>query len=149
MPTNPPKGWPRISVALFYDDAAGALEWLQKAFGFSERVVIKGPDGSIAHSELEFDGGVVMVAGVSKKMGWDSPRNLEGKNTQGISMYVDDVDAHCERARAAGAEIVEEPTTRDYGDRGYQARDCEGHLWWFGQRLDDEAWDRATKEHSA
>ena len=53
---------------------------------------------------------------------------------------VDDADAHCERARAAGAVIATEPATQDYGegywaDRGYEARDLEGHHWWFMQRL--------------
>jgi uncharacterized glyoxalase superfamily protein PhnB len=55
-------------------------------------------------------------------------------------VYVDDAEAHCARARAAGAKIVEEPTTHDYGeeywtDRGYEAEDLEGHHWWFYQRL--------------
>ena len=63
-----------------------------------------------------------------------------GANTQGLMVYVDDVDAHCERARAAGARVVSEPEVHDYGveywaDRSYGAIDPEGHLWWFSQRL--------------
>ena len=50
-------------------------------------------------------------------------------------MYVDDVDAHCERARAAGAEIVGEPADQPYGDRRYEAHDPEGQAWFFAQRV--------------
>ncbi len=69
-----------------------------------------------------------------------SPRTVGGANTQSLVIYVDDADAHCERARAAGAEITVEPATQDYGegywvDRSYGALDPEGHHWWFLQRL--------------
>jgi uncharacterized glyoxalase superfamily protein PhnB len=138
VPTPPPAGWPRISSALFYDDAAAAIEWLEKAFGFTTRLRVEDGAGAIVHSELELDGGVVMVA--SARDGKQSPRSLGGANTQALCIYVDDVDAHCERARANGASIVSEPTDKDYGeeywaDRGYEALDCEGHTWWFTQRL--------------
>ena len=69
-----------------------------------------------------------------------SPLAVGGANTQGLAVYVDDADAHCARARAAGAVITVEPATQDYGegywvDRSYEARDLEGHHWWFVQRL--------------
>jgi uncharacterized glyoxalase superfamily protein PhnB len=140
-PSRPlPAGWPRISSALFYDDAAAAIEWLEKAFGFATRLRVEDGAGGIVHSELELgDGeGVVMVA--SARAAKRSPRSLDGANTQSLFVYVDDVDAHCERARAHGAAIVSEPSVHDYGDehwadRGYEALDCEGHGWWFAQRL--------------
>ena len=69
-----------------------------------------------------------------------SPRSLGGANTQTVCVFVDDAEAHCERARKAGAKIVDEPTTSDYGedywsDRSYRAEDPEGHQWWFMQRV--------------
>lgn len=69
-----------------------------------------------------------------------SPRSLEGRNTQCLAVFVDDVDAHCAQARASGAEIFREPQTSDYGaeysmDRTYGAKDLEGHLWFFMQRI--------------
>jgi uncharacterized glyoxalase superfamily protein PhnB len=135
-----PAGWPRISSALFYDDAAAAIEWLEKAFGFATRLRVEDGAGGIVHSELELgDGeGVVMVA--SARAAKRSPRSLDGANTQSLFVYVDDVDAHCARARAHGAVIVSEPSVHDYGDehwadRGYEALDREGHGWWFAQRL--------------
>ena len=68
-----------------------------------------------------------------------SPKTANA-NTQGLMLYVDDVDAHCAQARAAGATIVDEPSVHDYGedywaDRSYGALDPEGHIWWFSQRL--------------
>ncbi|HYV65137.1 MAG TPA: VOC family protein [Myxococcales bacterium] len=137
---NPPQGWPRISSALFYDDANAAIDWLGRAFGFETRLKVEGSDGGVVHSELVFGGGVVMVATASRKPHWKSPRSVGGANTQGLFAYVDDVEAHCARARAAGAKIVTEPKTDDYGaewwtDRSYEAEDPEGHRWWFAQRL--------------
>ena len=137
MPT-PPAGWPRISSALFYEDAGAAIEWLEKAFGFTTRLKVEDGAGGIVHSELELgDGeGLVMVASAGEAR--RSPRSLGGANTQSLFVYVDDVDAHFARARAGGAQIVSEPSNRDYDDwedRTYETLDCEGHRWWFGQRV--------------
>lgn len=137
-----PPGWPRISSALFYDDAASAIDWLVDAFGFTVRIKVPGEGGRIEHSELEFGDGLVMIATLGGRgRDWPkSPPSVGGANTQALFAYVDDVDAHCERARAHGAVIVEEPKTNDYGpeywsDRSYLCRDPGGHHWWFGQRL--------------
>jgi uncharacterized glyoxalase superfamily protein PhnB len=138
-----PADWPRVSVAVFYDDASGAIDWLCRAFGFEVRLKVEGDDGSIHHSELVFGDGVIMVgqAGAPEKAGnRRSPRSLGGANTQSIMIYVDDVDAHSARARAGGATIVSEPEVHDYGedywaDRGYACADIEGHHWWFCQRV--------------
>jgi uncharacterized glyoxalase superfamily protein PhnB len=140
-----PPGWPRIAPAAFYVDAPRAIDWLCKAFGFEVRLKIEGDDGSIVHSELVFGDGLIMV-GQSKadprpdRDFCKSPRELGGANTQSMMLYVDDAEAHCKRAREAGAKIVAEPKTTDYGeeywtDLGYEAVDFEGHHWWFYQRL--------------
>ena len=141
----PPKDWPRISSAGYYEDAPAAIDWLCRAFGFEVRVKIEGEGGSIEHSELTYGEGLIMVgqAGLAHKPSFrQSPRSLGGGNTQNMMIYVDDADAHCEHARANGAKIVKEPTTTDYGeewwtDRGYECEDLEGHHWWFYQRLRD------------
>ena len=146
---NPtPPGWPRITSAVYYDDAETAIDWLCNAFGFMVRIKVAGPDGSIVHSELEYGDGLVMVGQTGKddegKGVWQasqiSPAAIDQRNTQSLCVHVDDVDAHCERARTAGARIYREPETTDYGenfwtDRTYGARDPEGHMWWFMQRL--------------
>lgn len=141
-----PKNWPRISSALYYRDPLAAIDWLGKAFDFAVRLKVVGDDGALRHSELTYGEGLIMVAGESSPnpalKHARSPQSLAGANTQSLMIYVDDVEAHCARARAAGAKIVSEPRTTDYGpeyweDRGYQAEDPEGHQWWFYQRLRD------------
>jgi uncharacterized glyoxalase superfamily protein PhnB len=147
---KPPQGWPRISSSVFYDDAAAAIDWLCNAFGFEVRLKVEGDGGRIEHSELSFaDDGLVMVGSAGGKQSranplpCKSPRALGGFMTQALCVYIDDVDAHCERARKAGAQIVDEPTTTDYGDdywsdRGYRVIDLEGHHWWFVQRMREQ-----------
>src|SRR5688572_7079484 len=143
---NPPAGWPRISSTLFYDDAAGAIDWLCQAFGFEVRLKVEGEGGRIEHSELLFGEGLIgfssagAIGGKDWKANMVSPRAAGGGNTQCVCIFVDDADAHCARARAAGAKIFYEPSTSDYGDdywsdRSYGAMDPEGHHWWFMQRI--------------
>jgi len=136
-----PAGWPRMSSSLAYQDPVRAIDWLVDAFGFSVRIKIPGA-GGIQHSELTFGEGVVMVAG-ERSHGPTmarSPRSLNGATTQGIFIYVDDIESHYGRATAAGAVVVRELATTDYGpeywsDRGYTVLDPEGHTWHFAQRL--------------
>ena len=137
----PPRGWPRISSALIYDDPRAAIDWLCKAFGFEVQLKVEGDGGTIEHSELTYGGGLIMVGGPKAKFPqYQSPRAVNGRNTQSLMVYVDDVQAHCKQARAAGAVITDEPSTHDYGeeywaDLSYGCIDVEGHLWWFTQRL--------------
>ena len=140
-----PKGWPRISSSLFYDDAAEAIDWLCRAFGFEVRLKVEGEGGRIEHSELDFGDGMVMVGSTGRpdRETWVSPKSFEGRNTQSLCVVVDDAKAHCERARAAGAKITHEPEVHDYGDDywadlTYGARDLEGHHWWFMQRVREQ-----------
>ena len=135
-----PKDWPRLSSAIFYDDPAAAIDWLCTAFGFKVRIKVEGEGGAIVHSELELEGGLIMVGAASRDKASGSPRSHGGINTQRLMAFVDDVDAHCAHARASGAKILEEPSVHDYGeeywtDRSYEAEDPEGHRWWFTQRL--------------
>src|SRR5262249_32511982 len=118
---SPPAGWPRISASIFYDEPAAAIDWLCRAFGFEVRLKVEGEGGRIEHSELVFGDGLVMVGGTGHddrpgQQHMVSPRSTQGGNTQLLCVFVDDVDAHCARARAAGAQIFREPETNDYGD---------------------------------
>lgn len=144
--TAPPKGWPRISSALFYQDASAAITFLCEAFGFVVRLRIEGERGRVEHSELEYGGGLIMVGEEGGKaertdpLPGKSPKSAGGANTQILCVVVTDVDAHCARARAAGAVIIEPPKDNDYGaeywtDRTYRCADPEGHHWFFMQRL--------------
>lgn len=138
MATNLPEGVPSILPYLHYDDVKAAIDWLSKAFGFAVRVSMPGSDGSILHAEMSLGSGIVMLGPAVADQGTRSPRSLPAVN-QSLYVYVEDVDAHCRRARAAGAAIVREPADMFWGDRMYAARDCEGHHWTFAQHLRDVA----------
>ena len=114
---------PNIFPALRYRDANAALEWLQRAFGFAEKAVYRGDDGTVHHAELQLGAGMVMLG--------EQPEAAPS-DAQTIYVVVDDPDAHHQRAAAAGAQIVRPLEDMDYGSREYSARDPEGHVWSFG-----------------
>jgi uncharacterized glyoxalase superfamily protein PhnB len=131
---------PTFTSAVTYQDPKAALDWLARAFGFEVTMAIDGPeeDPTQCHYEMAIDGrGRVMVGGEwSETM--RSPASVGGANTQTIHVDIaGDVDAHCERARAAGATIVSEPADQFYGDRSYRALDLEGHSWAFSTHVRD------------
>ena len=115
-----------------YEDAHTAIAWLEHAFGFERRFVTPGDESDVVHAELGLGGSVFMLGSAGgTDIGVQPPKRL-GAATAGVYVVIDDVDAHCERARAAGAEIVREPEDTPYGSREYMARDLEGHPWSFG-----------------
>ncbi|MFD3265931.1 VOC family protein [Phenylobacterium ferrooxidans] len=125
----------RMSSALFYQDPRAAIDWLQKAFGFELTMLLEDADGGVAHSQLSFGDSMVMI-GTEWTEDHKSPKSIGGKNTQTVSIQIDDdIDAHYARARAAGAEIHAEPATQFYGDRTYRCRDPEGHIWNVSQTV--------------
>jgi uncharacterized glyoxalase superfamily protein PhnB len=131
MASDEAQNLPSIFPSLYYDDAMAAIAWLETAFGFTRRLVVPGPDGTVAHSELTYGSGVIMVGSSRPEMGWVSPRRLSALN-QALSVRVDDPDEHYKRAKAAGAEILRELKDEEHGSRGYMAKDIEGHHWYFG-----------------
>ena len=135
----------RIVPFIGYEDAAGAIEWLEEAFGFREQRDRRHEHGGrITHAELELDGAAIYVASPD---GYASPRTVRGESDAARRAYdnpwvidghfveVADVDAHCEQARAAGATILRELEEPGIGFRIYAAEDPEGHRWMFGQRI--------------
>jgi uncharacterized glyoxalase superfamily protein PhnB len=111
---------------LRYRDAAAALDFLERAFGFRRVADYRDDDGNVAHAELAYGTGMVMVSGARD--------DLYGPHVgQGWAyVVVDDADGHYERAQAAGAEILRPVEDQDYGSRDYSARDPEGNIWSFG-----------------
>lgn len=133
----------RIVPFIGYEDAAAAIEWLGKAFGFAEdRAARYEEEGTITHAELELHGATIYLA---TPAGYASPRRLRETSELARRAYdnpwvidgnfveVEDVDAHYERAVAAGATILREPEEPGYGYRIYAAEDLEGHRWMFGE----------------
>jgi uncharacterized glyoxalase superfamily protein PhnB len=137
---------PTLGSSIYYEDARAAIEWLEKAFGFEPSMIITDAEGRIAHAEMTFGDGYVMIG--SPWNDWvATPGQVGGKNTQNVHVQLTDgIDAHCERARSAGAEILQEPEDQFYGDRSYRAIDPGGHMWTFGQTvkvMKPEEWDAA------
>jgi uncharacterized glyoxalase superfamily protein PhnB len=116
---------------LAYADAAAAIEFLTRAFGFEVRFRMDLPDGSVGHAELGLGDGVVMLASEWPAGGVVSPLQLPALHAQ-VYVRVEDVDAHFARARAEGATIAAEPADQEYGERSYRAIDPEGQRWIFG-----------------
>ena len=127
----------RVNVisAMRYRDAARAIEWLCRAFGFERHLVVPGDQGTIAHAQLTFGNGMVML-GSARDDDFGRlvkvPADVGGAGTQSVYVVVADADAHYARAVAAGAAVVLDIKDEDYGGRGYSCRDPEGHLWTFG-----------------
>jgi len=124
-----------IIPTMRYHDAAAAVEWLCRAFGFEKSLVVAGENDTVVHAELTFGNGMIMLGqarddeyGKLVKL----PRDLGGAGSQSPYIIVEDADAHYARAVAAGAQIVIEIKDEDYGGRGYSCRDPEGHTWNFG-----------------
>jgi uncharacterized glyoxalase superfamily protein PhnB len=136
---------PTFGPTVFYQDPFAALDWLENAFSFKRSMVITDKDGKLGHAEMKFGDGYIMVGSE-----WAdfvaSPASVGRKNTQNIHvMLKDGLDAHCARARAAGAEIIREPEDQFYGHRVYLARDPEGHVWSFAQAVREVSREEAEQ----
>jgi uncharacterized glyoxalase superfamily protein PhnB len=125
-----------ITPYLLYEDVAGALDFLARAFGFEEQLRYTGPEGYVNHAEMRIGDGVIYLGDPGEE--YRNPAHL-GTRTQMVCVSVDDVDALFERAKAAGAEISDEPADQSYGERRFMARDPEGHAWSISQKIGDVA----------
>ncbi len=124
-----------VIPTLRYSDGQAAIEWLCKAFGFEKNLVVPDKSGAIAHAQLTFGNGMIMLGSAnnndfSKLV--KSPSESGGIGSQSVYIVVPNVDAHHAKAIEARAEIVIAIKDEDYGGRGYSCRDPEGHIWNFG-----------------
>jgi uncharacterized glyoxalase superfamily protein PhnB len=139
MPTD----YPTVIPMIAYEDGVAALEWLAKAFGFRERARQIGADGKLSHGEMEAGDGVIMLG--TPTPDYESPKHHRETCDQarkwstvpwiidGVLVYVDNLDAHFARAKAAGATILSE-IQEDSAGRRYRTEDLEGHRWFFMER---------------
>jgi uncharacterized glyoxalase superfamily protein PhnB len=136
-----------ITPYLYYQDVAGALKFLAKAFGFRKYgVQMTRPDGKISHSALRLDDDLIMMGYPGPK--YKNPKRL-GEATQSLYINVDNVDAHCQRARRSGTTILEEPKATSSGARRYGAEDPEGHLWYYAEEIPKRSKPRRHRRHSS
>jgi uncharacterized glyoxalase superfamily protein PhnB len=136
MPTHEYAPTPRhLAPYLFYDDVESAVRFIEEAFGFARIFESPDPSGGLAHAQLAHGVSKVMLGKVGPGVHpVKSARSLDALHS-GVYVYVDDVDAHCSRARAAGAKVVLEPGDQPWGDRMYCAFDLEGQFWMFARTL--------------
>ena len=144
---------PAIVATVVYKDPIAAMKWLERAFGFETAVLLTDAQGNLGHAEMTFrdcpvsissEFGGALLGGAQMK----SPENLGGNASQFLRLELaEDLDEHCEKARAAGARITDEPQTQFYGARTYRAMDPEGHIWTFNQtvaQVSGEEMERAS-----
>jgi len=123
-----PEGMPQVIPYLYCADVPKAVDWLVEAFGF-EKIMVEPSGAGRHHGEVRFGDGVVMMGTAAEQFESQSPSQAKAR-TGGVFIYLADVDAHCARAKAAGAEIVHDISEQSYG-RTYWARDPDGHDWFF------------------
>ncbi|MEM7260842.1 MAG: DUF4440 domain-containing protein [Planctomycetota bacterium] len=134
-----------IYPSLTYDDASAAIDWLERVFGFRRRLVVAGEQPRVVvHSELSFGSAVIMVSSPRPDEGRFAPSGVHGLS-QTLSLYVDDPDAHFEKAEAAGVEIVRPLADEAFGARGYMAKDLEGHVWYFANYRPGGHWESSSE----
>lgn len=123
-----------IIPTIRYENATRMIDWLCDTFGFSRHLVVEDGHGGIAHAQLTRGDAMIMLGSARDDAFGalqSTARSLSGVS-QSVYIIVDDVDALCAKARAAGAEITIEPKDEDYGGRVFSCRDPEGQLWNFG-----------------
>jgi PhnB protein len=137
MATDPiPEDYPALTPSLAVDDAAEAIEFYKRAFGAKERGRMPGPDGKIAHAELEIGDGLVMLGDPFPQSSIKPPKALGG-TSMGLFMYVEDVDAAVQRAVDAGATVTSPIEDQFWGDRFGKVADPFGHEWQIATHKED------------
>ena len=143
-----PEGYPHVTPYLCIDGAGAAIEFYGKVFGATERMRMPAPDGRIGHAELRIGDSLLMLSDAFAEMGMRSPRDIGGSPVT-LHVYVEDVDAVCERAVQEGATALASVEDQFYGDRSGQFEDPFGHRWNVATHVEDVAPDEMVKRAAA
>ena len=146
-----PEGYHSIQPYLYIRGAAQAIEFYKRAFGATEKLCMKQPDGRVGHAELNFGDSVIMLADEFPERNIYGPAHYGGAAAS-LMFYVDDCDAVYRSALAAGAKSLREPADQFYGDRSAGVEDPFGFHWWLGTHIRDvstEELERAAQEQHA
>jgi uncharacterized glyoxalase superfamily protein PhnB len=119
---------------IVYQDVGEAMAWLTRVFGFVEHYRYGEQHGTISGAQMQLGNAWIMLT--KARAGRASPKQLGG-GTQSLTVFVDNVNAHFQRAKSMGAKIVEELHETEYGERQYGVEDVEGHHWLFSQHARD------------
>ncbi len=138
MLENPPADMPQIIPYVYYEDAGAAIEFMEKAFGFQIQSAFRNPDdGRVLHAQVRTGSGVIFVGPGMEAFGTRGVPDPDFISTM-VYVFVDDVDAHYTRAKAAGAKIQAEPHVHFGGNKQYTATDPGGHRWSFAQPVEEQ-----------
>jgi uncharacterized glyoxalase superfamily protein PhnB len=132
VPGERPAGSPQILPYLYYPDATKALDFLVDAFGFEVKSALRDANDEVLTAQLRTGDGVVMIGPGMEAFGTRAVQDPNWATTR-MFVYVDDVDSHYERAKAAGATIVSEPAVHFSDNKIYVATDCGGQQWIFAE----------------
>jgi uncharacterized glyoxalase superfamily protein PhnB len=125
-----------IIPGLRYRNAHAMIDWLCSTFGFEKQAVYDGPRDTVAHAQLTFGNGMIMLGSADNQTASPGipkqPEELGGYETQSPYLIVSDIDALYARAKAAGARILMDLEDKGYGGKGFSCADPEGHIWSFG-----------------
>ena len=124
-----------VIPAMRYRDAPAAIEWLCDNLGFEKHLVVPDEEGGIAHAQLSFGNGMIMLSSVRESEFGNlmkQPDEIGGAETVSPYLIVDDADAVYAKVKAAGGKILIEIKDEDYGGRGFSCRDLEEHIWNVG-----------------
>ena len=133
-----PDGYSSVTPYLIVTGAANALDYYKMAFDAQEIMRMPGPDGKIAHAEIQIGNARLMLADESPQMGHKSPQTIGGSGT-GLMLYVNDVDDSFQRAVSGGGKVVQEVKNQFYGDRSGTLADPFGHHWTIATHVEDVA----------
>ena len=131
-----PEGYTSVTPYLTVDDGKAAIEFYKRAFGATERGTMAGPDGKVAHAELQIGDSVVMLSDRFPQSSCRTPKELDG-TTVAVFLFVEDVDEVVRTAADAGATVDMEPADQFWGDRLGQVTDPFGHVWQIATRVEE------------
>lgn len=139
-----PEGYHTVTPFLTVRDAAGAIEFYERAFGAKSRGVMKGPDGKVMHAELQIGDSIIMLSDEFPEYGALSPQSLPG-SPAGLHIYVEDADAAFDRAVKAGAQVEAPVMEQFWGDRYGRLKDPYGHKWSIATHVKDLSMDEMNR----
>ena len=131
-----PEGYRTATPYLIVQGAADAIEFYKRAFGATEMLRMADPQGRVGHAEIRIGDSVIMLADEHPGMGYRAPPSLGGSSVS-ILLYLEEVDAVCERAVKAGAKVLRPVANQFYGDRSGTLEDPFGHIWTIATHVED------------
>jgi len=145
MPVSPiPDGYHSVTPYITVRGGAKALEFYKAAFGATEIMRFSGPDGSVAHAEIQIGNSRVMLGDENPAFGNHSPESLGGASG-GLCVYLPDVDAAFAKAVTAGAKAFKPVQDQFYGDRSGSVIDPFGHVWTLATHIEDVSLDEMQR----